>query len=313
MRTSFDEIRNEKDLIILDGAMATELEKKGLDLNDELWSAKVLESQPQAISEVHYDYFKNGADAGTSASYQASIAGFLKKGYSEREAKDFIARSMELLLETRSRWWEEEGRSTGRCLPLAVGSIGPYGAYLADGSEYTGNYQVSEDELEAFHKDRMVILKEAGAELFALETFPCLYEAVVCARVMEQLKADYYISFSFKNSNQINGGDTIESCVKALGGLKHLKAIGVNCTQPHLVTDIIKTYKSHTNLPIVAYPNSGESYDACCKTWHGVKEPGLYGQWAARWYEAGAGLIGGCCRTTPEDIHEIFNWYQNNR
>ncbi len=137
MRTSFDEIRNEKDLIILDGAMATELEKKGLDLNDELWSAKVLESQPQAISEVHYDYFKNGADAGTSASYQASIAGFLKKGYSEQEAKDFIARSMELLLETRSRWWKEEGRSTGRCQPLAVGSIGPYGAYLADGSEYT--------------------------------------------------------------------------------------------------------------------------------------------------------------------------------
>ena len=133
MKTNFDEVKEQKELIILDGAMATELERKGLNLNDELWSAKVLAEQPEAIKEVHYDYFKNGADAGTSASYQASMAGFIKKGYSKQEAKDMIAHSMELLLSARKDWWEKEGREAGRVFPLAIGSIGPYGAYLADG------------------------------------------------------------------------------------------------------------------------------------------------------------------------------------
>jgi homocysteine S-methyltransferase len=313
MKTNFNEVRRQKDLIILDGAMATELEGKGLNLNDELWSAKVLAEQPQAIKEVHYDYYKSGADAGTSASYQASIAGYTKKGYSEQEAKDFIAYSMELLLEARKEWWEEEGKNAGRVYPLAIGSIGPYGAYLADGSEYTGKYQVLEKELQDFHNARMEVLKEAGAELFALETFPCLYEAVICANMMERMEADYYISFSFQNSNQINGGETIAECVKALSGLKYLKAIGVNCTQPHFVKEIIGNYKKVTALPIVVYPNSGETYDACCKVWHGSKEKNTYGEWAQEWYKAGASMIGGCCRTTPNDINQIFSWYSRNK
>jgi homocysteine S-methyltransferase len=309
MRTNFDEVRKQKDLIILDGAMATELEKKGFNLNDELWSAKVLAEHPQAIKEVHFDYYRNGADAGTSASYQASIQGFAKKGYSAREAKDFIAYSMELLIEARKEWWEKEGKSQGRIFPLAVGSIGPYGAYLADGSEYTGSYSVSEKVLEEFHITRMEVLKEAGAELFALETFPCLYEAVVCANMMERMEADYYISFSFQNGNQINGGNTIKECVKALNGLKYIKAIGVNCTQPQYVKEIIKNYKEVTSLPIVVYPNSGETYDALGKVWHGSKEQITYGEWAKDWYQAGASIIGGCCRTTPNDINQIYSWY----
>jgi homocysteine S-methyltransferase len=309
MKTNFNEVKEQKELIILDGAMATELERKGLNLNDELWSAKVLAEQPQAIKDVHYDYYKNGADAGTSASYQASLAGFTQKGYSEQEAKDMIAYSMELLLSARQEWWEKEGRESGRVFPLAIGSIGPYGAYLADGSEYTGSYQVSEKELQEFHIKRMEVLKEAGAELFALETFPCLYEAVVCANMMERLEADYYISFSCKNSNQINDGSTIAQCVKALEGLKHLKAIGVNCTQPQFVEGIIHNYKVTTTLPIVVYPNSGETYDAGKKIWHGSKKPKTYGDWAKEWYDSGASIIGGCCRTTPNDINQIYNWY----
>ena len=309
MKTNFDEVKEQKELIILDGAMATELERKGLNLNDELWSAKVLAEQPEAIKEVHYDYFKNGADAGTSASYQASMAGFIKKGYSKQEAKDLIAHSMELLLSARKDWWEKEGRESGRVFPLAIGSIGPYGAYLADGSEYTGNYQVSEQELQEFHIRRMEILKETGAELFALETFPCLYEAVLCANMMERIGADYFVSFSCKNNNQIHDGTTIAQCAKALTGLKHLKAIGVNCTQPQFVEDIIKQYKEATTLPIVVYPNSGELYDANDKVWHGSKEQKTYGEWAKEWYQAGATIIGGCCRTTPNDINQIYHWY----
>lgn len=309
MKTNFNELKQQKDLIILDGAMATELEGKGLNLNDELWSAKVLAEQPQAIKEVHYDYYKNGADAGSTASYQASIAGFIKKGYSEKEAKDLMAYSMELLLTARKEWWEKEGRESKRVFPMAVASIGPYGAYLADGSEYSGNYKVSEKELQDFHRTRMEVLKEAGAELFALETFPCLYEAVVCAEMMEKMEADYYISFSCRNSNQINDGTSIAECVKALEGLKYLKAIGVNCTPPQFVNGIIKNYKENTTLPIVAYPNSGETYDAGKKIWHSSNKQKTYGEWTKEWYEAGATLIGGCCRTTPNDINQIYTWY----
>lgn len=69
-------------MLILDGAMATELESKGLDLNDALWSAKVLAEQPDVIEQVHYEYFQAGADCAMTASYQATIDGFLKKGYS---------------------------------------------------------------------------------------------------------------------------------------------------------------------------------------------------------------------------------------
>lgn len=309
MKTNLKEVQEQKDLIILDGAMATELEGKGLDLKDELWSAKVLAEQPQAIKEVHYDYFKSGADAGTSASYQASIKGFVKKGYSENEAKDLIAYSMELLLTARQEWWEKEGRESGRVVPLAVGSVGPYGAYLADGSEYTGNYQVSEKTLQNFHINRMEILNEAGAELIALETFPCLYEAVVCAQMMERIGVDYYISFSCRNSNQINDGSSIAECVKALAGLKYLKAIGVNCTQPQFVWGIINNYRKLTNLPIVAYPNSGEAFDVDKKIWYGDMRQKTFGDHAKQWYEAGATMIGGCCRTTPKNINEIYSWY----
>jgi homocysteine S-methyltransferase len=313
MKTNLNEVQEQKDLIILDGAMATELEGKGLNLNDELWSAKVLTEQPLAIKEVHYDYFKSGADAGISASYQASMNGFLKKGYSENEAKDLIAYSMELLLQARKEWWEKEGREARRVYPLAIGSVGPYGAYLADGSEYSGNYQVSEQTLQDFHINRMEILKEAGAELIALETFPSLYEAVVCAQMMERIGVDYYISFSCRNSNQINDGSSIAECVKALSGLKYLKAIGVNCTQPQFVGGIVDQYKKITNLSIVVYPNSGESFDVEKKIWYGDMKQKTYGDCAKEWYEAGATMIGGCCRTTPKNINEIYTWYNHKK
>jgi homocysteine S-methyltransferase len=318
MKTNFDELRSQKGLIILDGAMATELERKGLDLNDALWSAEVLAEQASSIKEVHYDYFAHGADCSISASYQATIPGYLKRGYTEKEAENLIARSMELLLEARKEWWEKEGRGSGRVFPLAAASIGPYGAYLADGSEYTGNYKVSEEELRSFHLRRMEILKEAGAEIFAIETFPDLKEAIVCAKMLEELEGDYYITFSFKDEKHTNAGHTIKECVQGLKGYTHLKAIGVNCTKPSYVKAIIENLKEETTFPIVVYPNSGEVYDATEKVWYGDPTNKTYGDWAKEWYQAGARIIGGCCRTTPHDISLIYEWAQkmqevNNR
>ncbi|MDK2808486.1 MAG: homocysteine S-methyltransferase [Clostridiales bacterium] len=313
MKTCFDTVKKAKDLIILDGAMATELEKKGLDLNDELWSAKVLAEQAEYIKQVHYDYFSHGADCSISASYQATIPGYEKKGYTKEQASALIAKSMELLLSAREEWWENEGKAQGRTFPLAAASIGPYGAYLADGSEYTGNYQVSTEFLRDFHYERIQILKAAGAEIIAIETFPCLMEAKVCAEIMEELGCDYYISFSFQNESFTNGGDTIPACVEALKAGKHIKAIGLNCTKPEYVTQIIKNFKACTLLPIIVYPNSGETYDATDKVWHGSANQKTYGGWSKEWYEAGARIIGGCCRTSPNDIAQIYKWYEEKK
>ena len=313
MRITFDAWIAQKELMILDGAMATELEAKGYDLNDSLWSAKVLANTPQAIKDVHYDYFVHGADAGISASYQASMQGFMEKGYSKEKAKEMIELSMKLLLDAREEWWRAEGEKKGRAFPIAIASIGPFGAYLADGSEYSGDYKISKEALKEFHRVRMDILKEAGAELFALETFPNLQEAVVCAELMEERKADYYISFSFKNSKQINAGNTIEECVKQLKDFPHLKAIGVNCTLPGFVKDIITEYKTYTNLPIVVYPNSGELFNAEKKNCYVKRLFDSFEKWSKDWYQAGATLIGGCCRTTPDDIAHIYQWYEKQR
>ncbi|MCI2056449.1 MAG: homocysteine S-methyltransferase [Oscillibacter sp.] len=308
--SSIDEIWKQKDLVILDGAMATELERKGLNLNDSLWSARALVEQPDMIKAVHYDYFVSGADCSTSASYQATIPGYLKSGYTKSEAESLIARSMTLLLAARDEWWANEGRDSGRPHPLAAAAIGPYGAFLANGSEYTGDYTCTEEEYRAFHLPRLQILKDAGTEIFAVETLPRLDEAIACANMLEELGCDYWLSFTFHNARQISEGTSIEEVAAALKeGFPHLKAVGVNCTPPAFVEGIVRNFKAVSSLPVCVYPNRGEVYDAVSKTWHGSADGKTFGNWAAEWYRAGATIIGGCCRTRPEDIKEVADWY----
>lgn len=296
-------------VVVLDGALATELENRGLSLADELWSARVLAEQPEAIEAVHYDYFCAGADVGISASYQASIPGFVQKGYSEAQAKELLARSIWLLGQARERFWKERGQDAGRAYPILAASVGPYGAYLADGSEYRGGYGLDEEALYAFHKERMQLLWEAGAELFACETIPSLSEARALARCMEQIEgATGYLCFSCKNEREICEGTPIAECAAALEEFDSILAVGVNCTPPQYVEQLIREIRAKSSKPVIVYPNSGEQYDASCKAWHGQAGKGSYDAWAAKWYEAGARLIGGCCRTTPADIAAIYRW-----
>ncbi len=301
----FDELFEKKRGLVLDGPMGTELERRGYDVNDELWSAKFLKENPAAIQQIHYDYFKAGADIVTCASYQASIDGFVNNGYSKEEAENLIAISLQLAKNAREEWWEAEGKNSGRPYPLVAGDIGPYGAYLADGSEYTGSYHLTDEEYRAFHLRRMEILKENGADIFAVETLPKLEEAIACAKMLEELDCDYWISFSFQNEHQISDGTEIAELVNGLKGFTHLKAIGVNCTPPEYVSEIIKNYKKLSDIPVCIYPNSGEVYDGHTKTWHGSPDGITYQQRIQGWINDGASLIGGCCRTRPEDIAKV--------
>ncbi|MCP8968115.1 homocysteine S-methyltransferase [Ectobacillus ponti] len=295
-------------ILILDGAMATELESHGCELNDSLWSAKVLMENPDIIRRVHMDYFEAGADCAITASYQATVEGYMKKGLTEAEAVHLIGESVRIAVEARDAFWEQAGAPADRPKPLVAASVGPYGAFLADGSEYRGDYSLTEDELVAFHRDRIKILIEAGADILACETIPCLMEAKAIIRVLQELPGVYaWITFSAKDALHISSGERIADCAAWLDGEEQVAAVGINCTPPRYISPLIQEIKSRTAKPIIVYPNSGEAYDAESKTWGaGTEADNSFN--ARSWYQAGASLIGGCCRTAPEDIEGIASW-----
>ena len=301
-------------VLILDGAMATELESKGLDLNDALWSAKVLAEQPDVIEQVHYEYFQAGADCAMTASYQATIDGFLKKGYSLAQAEKFITDSVAIAVKARDRFGQDPDNRKGRPYPLIVAAVGPYGAYLADGSEYRGDYVISEQELMDFHRRRMQLLLEAGADILACETVPCLFEAQAMAKAVGEFEgALCWISFSCNSEATICDGTSIAVCAAAMDVFPQVAAIGINCTPPHLLPSLIRAVRTASHKPIAVYPNSGEIYDPVTKTWRGTSEEGGFALAAQAWYQAGARLIGGCCRTTPADIAQVYGWVKDLR
>ena len=306
-------LQNHK-VLILDGAMATELESKGLDLNDALWSAKVLAEQPDVIEHVHFVYFHAGADCAMTASYQATIDGFLKKGYSLAQAEKFITDSVAIAVKARDRFWQDPDNRKGRPYPLIVAAVGPYGAYLADGSEYRGDYDISEQELMDFHRRRMQLLLEAGADILACETVPCLFEAQAMAKAVREFEgALCWISFSCNSEATICDGTSIAVCAAAMDVFPQVAAIGINCTPPHLLPSLIRAVRTASHKPIAVYPNSGEIYDPVTKTWRGTSEEGGFALAAQAWYQAGARLIGGCCRTTPADIAQVYSWVKDLR
>jgi homocysteine S-methyltransferase len=295
--------------LVIDGALATELERRGHDLKDTLWSAKILLEQPDAIKQVHYDYFKAGADCAITASYQATIEGFAKRGLNEKEAIALIQRSVKIAIEARDEFWNDTANRVRRSKPFVAASVGPYGAFLADGSEYRGNYGLTERELMDFHRPRMRALIEAGAEILACETIPCLSEAQAIANLLKEFpNITAWVSFSGRDEKHISEGQVFADCVKQLEDNAQITTIGLNCTSPKYISSLIHAAKKATNKPILVYPNSGETYDALRNDWDGHPVHESFGEQARQWYDAGARLVGGCCRTTPEDISVIAGW-----
>ena len=190
--------------MILDGAFATELEKRGCDLNDPLWSAKILLEYPEIIGEVHRDYYQAGADCVITASYQATIAGFMKRGLTEAQGLGLIQQSVAIARRARDGFWASVTDKTTRPAPLVAASIGPYGAFLADGSEYRGDYALDENALKTFHAARMSALIDAKPDVLACETIPCLKEALAVAKLLQEFPGIYgWISFSAKDGMHI--------------------------------------------------------------------------------------------------------------
>jgi len=290
--------------VILDGGLATELEKKGHNLNNKLWSASILISHPEEIRDVHLSYLIAGADCIATASYQSTIPGFLEAGMLQQEAKALIIKTVDLAHEAREIFWENEKEDGARIYPLVAASIGPYGAYLADGSEYHGNYDISRVALKEFHQSRWEIIAESKADLFACETIPSYQEAAILLDILKSTPGKYaWMSFSCKSENHICDGTPIAECVDLVNGIDQVIAMGINCTAPKHISSLVNEIVNRGfTKPIVVYPNSGEIYNSSQKTWEGQSDFLQFGTACIDWYKEGATLIGGCCRTGPEHI-----------
>ena len=291
----FARVRETHGSVVLDGGLATELERRGADLKDPLWSAKVLVEDPDAIRRVHEAYFEAGADVAISASYQATFEGLAGRGIEHDDAAKLMRRSVELAREAAGG----EG--------VVAASVGPYGAMLGNGAEYTGDYDKDEDELAGFHLPRLEALAEAGPDVFAVETIPSFVEAGALVRALERVpEIPAWVSFSCRDGGHICDGTPIEDPVEVVAAAPSVVAVGVNCTSPLHVERLIESISATTDKPVVCYPNRGSFWDPMRKSW--TDPPRQDARPPLRplaWREAGASMIGGCCGTTPEDIAAI--------
>ena len=306
----FKDLLDKQEIIILDGALGTELESLGYDVSGKLWSAQYLLDEAQIIRKVHESYVKAGSDIITTSSYQASIPAFIEAGLTPEKAYDLLKETVFLARKAIENVWTglspEEQKQ--RPCPLVAGSVGPYAAYLADGSEYTGDYQLSEEEFRDFHRPRIQALLEAGSDLLAIETIPNGAEAAAILRLLaeEFPQAEAYLSFVAQSENAISDGTKIEELGNLAQESPQVLAVGFNCTAPHLIASLLGELGKVCNKPFLTYPNSGETYNGLTKTWHDdpEQERSLLEN-SKLWQNQGVRLFGGCCRTRPEDIAQL--------
>ncbi|KAF8388093.1 hypothetical protein HHK36_026759 [Tetracentron sinense] len=292
-----DFLRQSGGYAVIDGGLATELERHGADLNDPLWSAKCLISSPHLIKRVHLDYLEAGADILITASYQATIQGFEAKGLSTEESETLLKKSVEIACEARDIYYDRctecscDGMGNERILRqrpiLVAASVGSYGVYLADGSEYSGNYgdAVTLETLKDFHSRRVQVLSESGADLIAFETVPNKLEAQAYAELLEEadIKIPAWFSFNSKDGVNVVSGDSLLECASIADSCKKVVAVGINCTTPRFIRGLILSIQKQST---------------------GVSDEDFV-SYISKWLDTGASLIGGCCRTTPNTIRAI--------
>lgn len=284
-------------VVILDGGLATQLEARGHDLSSTLWSARLLSDEPDAIVQAHQAFFDAGAEVATSASYQASFSGLGARGVDRAEAARLLRLSVQLAQRARDAAESGDGRSR-----FVAASVGPYGAALADGSEYRGDYGLDVDALRAWHRPRFEVLADTDADVLACETVPCLAEAEALVTEVQRLGTPAWLALTC-SAGLTRAGEPLEEAFGLVRGVAEVVAVGVNCTDPADVDALVALAAEASGKPVVVYPNSGEAWDARARSWAGsgtFASPSVLG-----WVDDGARLVGGCCRVTPDDIAAV--------
>jgi homocysteine S-methyltransferase len=302
-------------VVVLDGGLATELERAGFDISGRLWSAELLLSRPEAIVAAHRAYLDAGAQVVTTAGYQASAAGFATVGIDAQGTADLLRRSVQLARQavTRSRD-DEPTLGSARGPAWVAASVGPYGAVLANGSEYTGSYadpsrpgSLDVESLRAFHRPRLEILAAAGADVLALETVPCLREAEALLAEVDRLQVPAWLSLTTVTGDdgvvRTRCGELAAEAFAMAADVPWVIAVGANCTTPTGVGAAVLDAADNCGRPVVVYPNSGETWDGYARQWRGAAA--LAAADVTEWVAAGARLVGGCCRIGPAEIAQL--------
>lgn len=267
--------------LLLDGGLGTLLESRGNDVSSSLWSARVLRDDPDEVRAAHAEFAAAGADVLISASYQVGFGGEIP----DADVDMLLRRSVSLAREAGDG--------------LVAASIGPVGALRADGSEYTGDYGLDLAQLRSLHRRRLAVLADAGADLLAVETIPAPLEVEALALELADLGVPAFVSLSADSTGYAEAG-ALAGALRVAASVPGVVAVGVNCCAPDSVGPALATAPA---VPLVAYPNTGERWDAATRTWHGGAAP--LADAAPSWVVAGARLVGGCCRSTPADIAAI--------
>lgn len=293
--------------LVVDGAMSTDLEKLGVNTQNNLWTAIALVNDLEKVYQVHWDYFQAGAQLTITNTYQANVQGFLKAGYSQQQAQHFIAQAVQTAKQARSDYEKKTGRHN-----FVAGTIGSYGAYLADGSEYRGDYHLTTQELLDFHLPRLQVILQQEPDCLAIETQPQLLETQTLLNWMQNNNSTLpiYVSFTLRDPQTLSDGTTLAQAIKVINQYPQVLAVGVNCIAPAWVLPAVQQIHLQTTKEIIVYPNSGSSYDPQSKTWQPLSEKIDFYSLAKTWYYAGAHLIGGCCTTGVKEIQAIAQAFE---
>ena len=292
--------------LLIDGGLSNQLESQGCDLNHPLWTAKLIQEDPQAVIEAHLAYLNAGAKCIATMSYQASRMGYEQIGIDNVQADELIIKSVDLAAQAVGIFMKEHPQASK---PLIAASMGPYGAALADGSEYRGDYEVTKAHLEDFHLPRIQLLAASQADLLAFETIPSILETEVLAEITQDIGKPFWASFSCINGKSISDGTPIRTAVEVFKNSHDIFAIGVNCTAPKHIGPLIDEIKATGwTRHIIVYPNLGKVYNVDTKVWEEVGEEQVFGvDLVQQWLEQGADVIGGCCQVGPDDIRALDN------
>ncbi|MET9481002.1 homocysteine S-methyltransferase [Streptomyces sp. NPDC006638] len=281
--------------LVLDGGLSNQLAAQGCDLSDALWSARLLAEGPEEIAAAHAAYVRAGAQVLITSSYQATYEGFARRGTDRAAAAELLARSVGLARRAAAGVEREV---------WVAASVGPYGAMLADGSEYRGRYGLSVAELERFHRPRIETLAAAAPDVLALETVPDEDEARALLAAAEGCGVPVWLSYSVEaDGERTRAGQPLTEAFALAAGNDQVVAVGVNCCEPAAVDRATEIAAKVTGKPVVVYPNSGEQWDPAARTWRG--DATFDPSWVSAWRAAGARLIGGCCRVGPEAIARL--------
>ena len=278
-------------MIKLDGGLSTALENNGNKLTTSLWTGELIRSNPAQITKAHLDFINAGAQIIITSSYQLTYSGCSQRGWSEQETDQALITSTKLA--------KDAATQSGKSVKVAA-SIGPYGASLADGSEYKGNYGVTKSLLKEFHSKRLELLISTSPDYLALETMPDTFEVEILLELLKDCPIPFWISYSCRQGNQTNAGQSFQAAVDLA---KEAMAVGINCTKPELITDLLRSASS--SKPFIVYPNSGRVWDAKHKIWTGSSSAGFSNQLISEWIGAGAQIIGGCCGISADEIADL--------